>query len=356
MRYRRFWTHLSRSGSPWLRGSKPEAGAERRRRAEAGMSDKNHDEDAAASPAQRRDPEVPVHFDDALMRIGIGRGQYFSIATMCLLWMGEGMQMFICFYLPKALYDEWGTPADDLAWVDGAMFLGVFLGALVGGHCGDAYGRRVTLLSFAGISVVTGILCYFANSFSYLLFIRFLVGFGAGGFAPSSLSTTLEACPSPYRGRVAIGVPGFSGAVGRVLTAVLAEALYDPDYNPNYSRMGWRDAMLLCCIPFLMALVLGSYAISEPARWLLIKGRNQEASDALHNLALKNGTEHEFPRGTLLIPSVDEDSAGDVVVGATSWLRISREPLLSALVLCSVSHLCISVAYYGTTCQKVCYI
>ena len=45
-------------------------------------------------------------FDDALMRIGIGRGQYFSIATMCLLWMGEGMQMFICFYLPKAFYEE----------------------------------------------------------------------------------------------------------------------------------------------------------------------------------------------------------------------------------------------------------
>jgi hypothetical protein len=141
-----------------------------------------------------------------------------------------------------------------------------------------------------------------------------------------------------------------------VLTAVLAEALYDPDYNPDYSRMGWRDAMLLCCIPFLMALVLGFYAIAEPARWLLIKGRNKEASDALHNLALKNGTEHEFPRGTPLIPAVDEDSASDVVVGATSWQRISREPLLSALVLCSVSHLCISVAYYGTTCQKVCYL
>jgi len=303
------------------------------------VSDKRYDPGAAA-PAQRRDPDEEVTFDDALMRIGIGRGQYFSIATMCLLWMGEGMQMFICFYLPKAFYDEWGTPVDDVAWVDGSMFAGVFFGALVGGHCGDAYGRRPTLLFFTGISVVTGILCWFTTSFMFLVTIRFLVGFGAGGFAPSSLSTTLEACPSPYRGRVAVGVPGFSGAAGRVATAVLAEALYDPVYNPDYSRMGWRGAMLLCCLPFLLALILGLYSVSESARWLLIKGRDREASDALHKLALKNGTEAEFPRGTRLVPESDEDST-------VSWVRIGREPLLSALILCSVSHLCISVAYYG---------
>jgi len=254
--------------------------------------------------------------------------------------MGEGMQMFICFYLPKAFYDEWGTPVDDVAWVDGSMFAGVFVGALVGGHCGDAYGRRPTLLFFTGISVVTGILCWFTTSFVFLITIRFLVGFGAGGFAPSSLATTLEACPSPYRGRVAVGVPGFSGAAGRVATAILAEALYDPDYNPDYSRMGWRGAMLLCCLPFLLALILGLYSVSESARWLLVKGRNREASDALHKLALKNGTEAEFPRGTRLVPESDEDAT-------VSWVRIGREPLLSALILCSVSHLCISVAYYG---------
>ena len=54
-------------------------------------------EDGPEEPAQRpvRNPNEPVTFDDALMRIGLGRGQYFSIATMCLLWMGEGMQLII---------------------------------------------------------------------------------------------------------------------------------------------------------------------------------------------------------------------------------------------------------------------
>ena len=268
-------------------------------------------EDGPEEPAQRpvRNPNEPVTFDDALMRIGLGRGQYFSIATMCLLWMGEGMQMFICFYLPKAFHDEWGTPVDDVAWVDGSMFAGVFVGALLGGLCGDAYGRRPTLLFFASLSAVTGILCWYTMSFTYLLSIRFLVGVGAGGFAPSSLSITLEACPSPYRGRVAVAVPGFAGASGRVLTAVLAEMLYDPEYNPDYSRMGWRGAMLLCCLPFLLAVALGFYSVSESARWMLVKGRERDASEALHNLALKNGTEDEFPRGTALVPDPDEDSS-----------------------------------------------
>ena len=113
----------------------------------------------------------------------------------------------------------------------------------------------------------------------------------------------------PARGRVAVAVPGFAGASGRVMTAVLAEMLYDPDYNPDYSRMGWRGAMLLCCLPFLLAVALGFYSVSESARWMLVKGRERDASEALHNLALKNGTEDEFPRGTALVPDPDEDAS-----------------------------------------------
>jgi MFS family permease len=310
---------------------------------DAGKKNDESQEDSLDEPAQRRDPDKPVQFDDALMRIGLGRGQTWSMIVMCLLWIGEGMQMFICFYLPKAFYDEWQTPVDDLAWVDGAMFAGVMVGALVGGHCGDAYGRRPTLLLFTAVSVITGLICWITWSFVFLFSIRFLVGFGAGGFAPCALALSLEGCPSMYRGAIAIAVPGFSGAAGRLLTAIVAEALYDPDYNPNYSRMGWRGAMVLCCVPFLLALCLGFYTVSESARWLFCKGRQEEASDALANLALKNGTEHEFPRGTKLIPETD----AEYEEASNPWVRIGREPLFSALVLCSVSHLCLSVAYFG---------
>mmetsp|Transcript_14661 Transcript_14661/g.50046 ORF Transcript_14661/g.50046 Transcript_14661/m.50046 type:complete len:549 (-) Transcript_14661:319-1965(-) len=286
-----------------------------------------------------------MSIDEALDRIDLGRGQIFSIATMCLLWIGEGMQIFIFFYLPKALNDDWGTPADDVAWIDGAMFLGVAIGALIGGYTGDAYGRRPTLLFFVGLSVISGLFCWwFAQSFIHLLLVRFVVGVGAGGFAPVSLSLTLEACPSRYRGRVALAVPGFAGALGRVLTAALAEALYDTSYNPHYARFNWRGCIVICTIPFILGFCLGVYAISESARWLLVKGRGEEASDGLHNLALRNGTADEFPKGTQLRKvECDELEAMDDV----SWHRLFMEPLLTPLLLTSISHLCIAIAYFG---------
>eukprot|EP00961_Rhodomonas_salina_P108822 1464754-Rhodomonas_salina.1 len=129
------------------------------------------------------------------------------------------------------------------------------------------------------------------------------------------------------RGKVAIAVGGFASAVGRVLVALLASALYDPAYNPNYSRFGWRVCLLICTIPGsvspkisckvtsqhllgmcagFLALILGLYVLAESPRWLLIKQRKEEASQALRNLALKNGKGDEFPEGTELV-AVEDD-------------------------------------------------
>mmetsp|Transcript_9799 Transcript_9799/g.23297 ORF Transcript_9799/g.23297 Transcript_9799/m.23297 type:complete len:574 (+) Transcript_9799:243-1964(+) len=287
--------------------------------------------------------EGAMTIDEALNRIGLGRGQYFSITVMCLFWIADGMQMFIFFYLPKAVNEDWGTPADAIGWIDGSMFIGVAVGALLAGHFGDEYGRKIIILTSGAISSVGGVMCWWVTGFLPLLFLRFVVGIGVGGFGPASLSTTLETCPSKMRGKVAIAVGGFASAVGRVLVALLASALYDPAYNPNYSRFGWRVCLLICTIPGFLALILGLYVLAESPRWLLIKQRKEEASQALRNLALKNGKGDEFPEGTELVAVED-----DLLVSTDStWQRLSVEPYWSALVVASLSHCFMAFAYFG---------
>mmetsp|Transcript_64321 Transcript_64321/g.134198 ORF Transcript_64321/g.134198 Transcript_64321/m.134198 type:complete len:566 (-) Transcript_64321:179-1876(-) len=288
-------------------------------------------------------PEGAMTIDQALQRIGLGRGQYFSMAVMSLFWVADSMQMFIFFYLPKAVHDDWGTTADDLGWVDGSMFFGVAFGALAAGHTADQYGRKITILASGVVSVVSGVMCWYTDSFFNLMVLRFIVGLGTGGFGPASLSTTLETCPSKSRGKVAVAVGGFSSAIGRVLVALLAEALYDPEYNPGYHRFGWKVCLLLCTIPGFLALVLALYVLSESPRYLLVWGRKEEASEALHKLALKNGTEDQFPAGTELV-AVDDDM---LFTTESTWQRLMQEPFWSGLVVASTSHMFMAFAYFG---------
>ena len=304
--------------------------------------------DNRGGPARQDSFEQPgsMTVDEALDKIGLGRGQAFSISVMCLFWVSESMQSFIFFYLPSALRDTWGTGADAVAWVDASFFIGAFIGAIFGGWAADKFERKPTLLVAAAFSAVTGIACYWAMDFWYLSTMRFLVGLGNGAFAPASLTMTLETVPRKYRGQVAMAVAGFSEATGRLLAALLGLALYDEEYNPEYVRFGWKTTLLIATIPIIIALFLGLYVLGRSARWLLVKGKRQEASDALHALALKNGTADQFPKGTPLRTTEDDVALAGEYHDDT-YSRMLEPPLSTVLLLCSLSHVLISIAYFG---------
>lgn len=96
----------------------------------------------------------------------------------------------------------------------------------------------------------------------------------------------------------------------------------------------------------MAAFFLGLYALGRSARWLLIKGKREEASDALHALALKNGTAEFFPKGTPLRTTEDDTLAvGEWRDGTYS--RMLEPPLSTVLLLCSLSHILIAVTYFG---------
>ena len=115
----------------------------------------NEGEGSKPSAIESPEPEV-LDLDEALNRIGLGWGQQMSMAAMSMMWIGENMQLFAMFYLPQALKDDWGTEAESIAWVDTALFVGVALGALIGGECSDRLGRKPTVLWSALLATLIG--------------------------------------------------------------------------------------------------------------------------------------------------------------------------------------------------------
>ncbi|KAJ8604104.1 hypothetical protein CTAYLR_001766 [Chrysophaeum taylorii] len=172
-----------------------------------------------------------------------------------------------------AMRDEWGLTAIEEALVVTACIGLAAVGAGVGGPCGDAFGRKPTIIVSGLLCVVATVACVAASSPFGLGLGRALVGFGVG------LSFTVvpvycsECVPPEIRGRV-VDLGDLSVVSGQ-LVACLANGFADGD---------WRLAMALGACPAALLVVVVLVACPESPRWLAKAGRLAEARVALRQV------------------------------------------------------------------------
>jgi MFS family permease len=156
------------------------------------------------------------------------------------------------------------------------------LGALLlSGNSLDRLGRRITLLLSALLLVAGAVVVAAAMDFPTLLVGRALQGLGSGcSWSACSLYIT-EIAPARYRGAlVAIADIAINAGilVGYAAQRLVFIATPDPDTC-------WRVAMGLSAVVPLLFCVLGYPAMPESPRWLVMRGREAEARDALLQLS-----------------------------------------------------------------------
>ncbi len=184
------------------------------------------------------------------------------------------------------------------------------LGAIIGGffweYLADRFGQRPTFIAtILCFSVSTGIM-YFTpeGGWIFLSMFRFLVGFGVGGLYSIDLPLVQEFVPSRYRVKVGGIVTTFI-PVGMVMGSVLAAYLIP--------HVGWRSLFLVGLIPAALTLLIRAW-VPESPRWLISRGRYQEAEKAI---LWTLGTEKTFlvPTGPIVqkdrpIPGQARDHGG----------------------------------------------
>ncbi|KAL5335171.1 major facilitator superfamily domain-containing protein [Aspergillus crustosus] len=245
----------------------------------------------------------------ALDKIGFGKYQ------MCI-WMLCGMGYFIDLALVKgvalmasAVYQEMGVPGDRQGLLSTCSNVGLAIGAFGFGLLSDIIGRKWAFQLTCLITAVFGMLMA-ASKFNYgaVCGIYFLACIGLGGNVPMDATIALEFLPQNKRYLVAlmsmwqpIGVVAASGlAYGTAaryrcdvdLPACTAVGDGEPCCTIS-SNMGWRylviivGAMSLCifCARFLI------FPFHESPKFLVSKGREQDAIDIIHKIAKFNGSE-----------------------------------------------------------------
>ena len=146
--------------------------------------------------------------------------------------------------------------------------IGVLVGSLTCGAVGDFFGRRrLMLLGIAWFSLgmfVTAL----ATTVPAFGAMRFVTGLGLGVVIATAGATMAEFAPAGrrqfYNAVVYSGVPA-----GGVLASVLGILFLD--------SIGWRGLFIIGSLPLVILLPLAWRKLPESPRWLLARGREQEA-------------------------------------------------------------------------------
>ncbi|XP_028981769.1 organic cation transporter protein isoform X2 [Diachasma alloeum] len=230
---------------------------------------------------------------------------------------------------------EWNLVCDK-AWLramgDSLFMVGVMLGSMIFGGLSDKFGRRPIFFLSLVIQLVGGILVAVAPEYiSYVIF-RLIVGSTTSGVFLVSYVIALEMVGPKKRLVAGVGCQLFF-TTGYIMTAGFAYFITD-----------WRTLQIAITIPSFAFLVYWWF-IPESARWLLTKGKVEEAKDLLQKASKENGI--EIPRNTidcLLNDSIESKSACE----QASLFDLFRYPnLRRKSVLLFFNWLVNSGTYYG---------
>ena len=184
-------------------------------------------------------------------------------------WALDAMDVGLISFVMAALAVQWDLSSTQLSWIGSIGFVGMAIGASLGGLLADRIGRRQV---FAATLLVYGLAtgaAALSTSVAMLIVLRFVVGLGLGAELPVASTLVSEFAPRKVRGRVVVALEAF-WAVGWLLAALIGYFVVPT------SDDGWRWALAVGLVPAAYALVV-RFGLPESVRYLESRGRHAEA-------------------------------------------------------------------------------
>ncbi|RIJ56485.1 MFS transporter, partial [Clavibacter phaseoli] len=260
-------------------------------------------------------------------------------------WALDAMDVGLVSFVIAQLAVVWEADAGQLGLVASAGFLGMAIGASVGGLVADRIGRRqVFALTLLVYGVATGVSAL-AMSVGALIALRFVVGLGLGAELPVASTLVSEFSPARIRGRVIVILES-SWAVGWTAAALIGYLVIPA------SDDGWRWALALGAVPAVWAIVV-RLRLPESVRFLEAKGRHREAERVVRDLEVAAGADPatDAPAAETTAEARAADAASGTSTDADADTA-PRERLFGARLRRRTLSLwivwfCVNFAYYG---------
>jgi len=173
-----------------------------------------------------------------------------------------------------------GLSEAGLGWTVSSLLFGCIAGVFLAGKAGDHFGRKKVLMAAALLFFISAVGSAAAHSLVFFVTARVLGGIAVGVASILSPMYIAELAPAKYRGTL-VSLNQLAIVIGILIAFFSNYLLVDTGEN------NWRWMLLVMAAPAIL-LFFSLFLVPESPRWLVARGRN---NDALQVLVKTSGKE-----------------------------------------------------------------
>ncbi|KAI9273031.1 general substrate transporter [Phascolomyces articulosus] len=207
----------------------------------------------------------------------------------------------------------------------GLLLAGCFVGALIAGQTAELISRKRTIILAAVVFIIGAALQTGANGYAMMVTGRAIAGLGIGGLSMIVPVYQSELAPKEIRGRL-ISLQQFMITVGLMIS-------FWAGAGTNINQTGqatWRIPLGIQIAPAII-LFIGAFFLPYSPRWLVSKGRNDEALQVLAKLHANGDVNSPFVQQEYreIVEQISQERA----VAITNYLELFKGNTRRRLIL-----------------------
>ncbi|KAJ5037976.1 uncharacterized protein L3040_006852 [Drepanopeziza brunnea f. sp. 'multigermtubi'] len=232
----------------------------------------------------------------AIQEIGMGWYQWQLFVVVGFGWANDNLWPIVTSLILPSIVNEFHPKR--APYLPLAQNIGLLLGAMFWGFGCDVFGRRWAFNLTLGVTAVFGLLAASASNFTSIGCWVALWSFGVGGNLPVDSAVFLEFLPGSHQ--YLLTLLSVLWAFAQLMATAIAYPLLG---NGKYScqegqevckkedNMGWRYFVItmggISLVLFLVRFVC--FTVYESPKYLMGKGKDEEAVKVVHEVARRNG-------------------------------------------------------------------